>query len=71
MNDWVNNRGAGDLRRHRAHYDGIVMGAKETWSSDTGHRSLIYIEVNPVEINRCLHEVHVNILVADERMGAS
>ena len=24
-NDWVNNRGAGDLRRHRAHYDVIVM----------------------------------------------
>ena len=25
MNDWVNNREAGDLRRHRAHYDVIVM----------------------------------------------
>ena len=24
MNDWVNNRDAGDLRRHRAHYDVIV-----------------------------------------------
>ena len=24
-NDWVNNRDAGDLRRHRAHYDVIVM----------------------------------------------
>ena len=24
-NDWVNNREAGDLRRHRAHYDVIVM----------------------------------------------
>ena len=23
--DWVNNRKAGDLRRHRAHYDVIVM----------------------------------------------
>ena len=22
---WVNNREAGDLRRHRAHYDDIVM----------------------------------------------
>ena len=25
INGWVNNREAGDLRRHRAHYDGIVM----------------------------------------------
>ena len=24
-NGWVNNREAGDLRRHRAHYDAIVM----------------------------------------------
>ena len=24
INDWVNNREAGDLRRHRAHYDVIV-----------------------------------------------
>ena len=24
-NDWINNRDAGDLRRHRAHYDVIVM----------------------------------------------
>ena len=25
MNDWVNNREAGNLRRYRAHYDVIVM----------------------------------------------
>ena len=25
INDWINTRGAGDLRRHRAHYDVIVM----------------------------------------------
>ena len=25
MNDWVNNREAGDLRRHGAHYDVTVM----------------------------------------------
>ena len=33
MNGWVNNREAGDLRRHRAHYDVIVMigyGKKRT-----------------------------------------
>ena len=26
INGWVNNGGAGDLRRHRAHYDVIVIG---------------------------------------------
>ena len=25
MNDWVNNREDGDLRRHRAHYDVTVI----------------------------------------------
>ena len=25
ISDWVNNRGAGDLGRHRAHYDVIVV----------------------------------------------
>ena len=25
INDWVNNREAGDLRRHRAHYDVTIM----------------------------------------------
>ena len=25
INDWVNNREAGDLSRHRAHYDVILM----------------------------------------------
>ena len=29
MNDWLNNREAGDLRRHRAHYDVIVMKTKD------------------------------------------
>ena len=28
MNSWVNNREAGDLRRHRAHYDVTVMGRR-------------------------------------------
>ena len=30
---WVNNRGAGDLRRHRAHYGVIVMQPAE-WPTD-------------------------------------
>ena len=37
INGWVNNREAGDLRRHRAHYDVTVMNEEEhddimTWN---------------------------------------
>ena len=31
INGWVNNREAGDLRRHRAHYDGIVTLYSTGW----------------------------------------
>ena len=30
INGWVNNGEAGDLRRHRAHYDGIIMTYQRT-----------------------------------------
>ena len=36
INGWVNNRKAGDLRRHGAHYDVIVM----SWEKDRYSRSL-------------------------------
>ena len=29
INEWVNNREGGDLRRHRAHYDAIVMNLRK------------------------------------------
>ena len=35
ISDWVNNREAGDLRRHRGHYDVIVM----TWEVVTKYDS--------------------------------
>ena len=37
INGWVNNRKAGDLRRHRAHYDVIVMERAHVirWSHTT------------------------------------
>ena len=31
INGWINNRKAGDLRRHRAHYDVIVMIVTICW----------------------------------------
>ena len=64
MNNWVNNREAGDLRRHRAHYDVIVMicthHARQCIPSyvvcaiDLSHRSgsggLIFIHCDPTVI---------------------
>ena len=35
INDWVNNRDAGDLRRYRGHYDVIVMGLHLVHRCDT------------------------------------
>ena len=34
INGWVNNGEAGDLRRHRAHYDVIVMSKREPTFQD-------------------------------------
>ena len=34
INGWVNNREAGDLRHHLAHYDVIVMGKAHAWNGD-------------------------------------
>ena len=36
INGWVNNGEAGDLRRHRAHYDGTVMGHQLWFRAHTG-----------------------------------
>ena len=35
INDWVNNGEGGDLRRHRAHYDVIVMVASNIQTPET------------------------------------
>ena len=38
INDWVNNREAGDLRCYCAHYDVIVICQVLLWSSQLAHR---------------------------------
>ena len=40
INDWVNNREAGDLRRHRAHYDVNVMFSRVVKTSSAIERPL-------------------------------
>ena len=36
INDWVNNREAADLRRHRAHYDITVMSYQAAHMTSPG-----------------------------------
>ena len=38
LNGWINNREAGDLRRHRAHYDATVMRWYNVLNKDTGKK---------------------------------
>ena len=40
-NSWANNRDAGDLRRHRAHYDVIVM----QWAGECRNFKLLYFKL--------------------------
>ena len=55
LNVWVNNRGAGDLRRHRAHYDVILrkQGAMQPhygpWKAYTALLSFMLIVVDSKE----------------------
>ena len=51
---WVNNHEAGDLRRHRAHYDAIVMAR---WDPDK-KVSLGFDKCSIYLIQRCLFERH-------------
>ena len=41
-NGWVNNRGPGDLRRHRAHYDVTVMSTCAIQEADDQPQQLIF-----------------------------
>ena len=40
IKDWVNNREAGDLKRHCAHYDVIVMLVREMYQNTQGWEGL-------------------------------
>ena len=59
MNGWVNNREAGDLRRHRAHYDVTVMFCKisshreEIWQASQQYRQSISNFQNDTKTSTC------------------
>ena len=43
INGWVSNRDAGDLRRHRTHYDITVMELQKHCYGDQGQIGVIYL----------------------------
>ena len=59
INSWVNNREAGDLRRHRAHYDVIVMYLSNVdpdlccYIVSLGQNDLSQIKMDPISTRRC------------------
>ena len=57
INDWVNNRAAGDLRRHRAHQDVIVMDInrpeiqKDEWCRKTNKKGQEYRKASDTDMS--------------------
>ena len=82
INGWVNNREAGDLRRHRAHYDVIVMWRHLKTEFDMRERMVqMYMYRRTPNISRtksqnlnaslsscsCLCPIHWNQVLSRER----
>ena len=61
INDWVNNREAGDLRRHRGHYDVNVMIAKQTGACVTCMCRKSY--VLPTNLAQPLYKLRLNYYI--------
>ena len=67
INDWVNNREAGDVRRYRAHYNGIVMIHQGLLQ----HRHRNYISETPLLLKSCENLFVQNIRVSQMRAPLS
>ena len=55
INDWVNNREAGDLRRHHGHYDVIVMWDQayvEVQSTETNLKTISEVSIKQTKIHK-------------------
>ena len=65
INGWVNNGKAGDLRRHRAHYDVIVMKSLSRIAKALGLISIRH-RSDPNVLDRCLINIdRVSLLYGD------
>ena len=56
INGWVNSREAGDLRRHRAHYDVIVMSVVILYTAVDSHPS---VNMNKLFICPAPKKIHI------------
>ena len=54
INGWVNNRDAGHLRRHRAHYDVTVMGESRSSGGDHRWSWVLLISLRRTLLSMCL-----------------
>ena len=65
ISGWVNNREAGDLRRHRAHFGGIVMNELNLhWKHDVNEDS------HPIENYRCYYLPMSSTMLVKGTFGA-
>ena len=57
INDWINNREAGDLRRYRAHSDVIVMSSTFTgFTSTTPHHTPVSVKWPRTRVGRLVQK---------------
>ena len=55
-NVWINNRDAGDLRRHRTHYDVTVVCVFREGD----------FQIHPIDIEACVFDIHmIHMIVID------
>ena len=54
-NDWVNNRDAGDLRRHRAHYDVTVMSSSHSCGMMINIYMLYFDKIEGINKRKAAH----------------
>ena len=67
INGWINNREVGDLRRHRAHYEVIVMGwpsnRKISWILEAARIGTVLDFSNPLSFDRNLCSIATDVSV--------
>ena len=62
INDWVNNREAGDLRRQYGHYDVIVMGVSKFYNFE-GTGAKFYSKLNNANLRDLIAATGLVILL--------
>ena len=69
LNGWVNNREAGDLRCHCAHYDITIMDSYQHFLLIYLHLPIPPINIHPVMLGYCLCDRSHNVMAALAHLG--